>query len=60
MVTLTGIGGQEMDKTARFRGKSSDTKPISPEIPNTSTYLEIDTGNLYFYDSDTQTWILPQ
>ncbi len=60
MTILNRIGGQEMDKTAEFRGKSSDTKPISPDIPNMSTYLEADTGDLYFYDSDTQTWILPQ
>jgi hypothetical protein len=60
MVTLNRIGGQEVDNTAEFRGKSTDTKPISSDIPNMSTYLEVDTCTLYFYDSDTQTWILPQ
>lgn len=60
MVTLNRIGGQEVDNTAEFRGKSTDTKPISPEIPNSSTYLETDTLTLYFYDSDTQAWILPR
>jgi hypothetical protein len=60
MVTLNRIGGQEVDNTTEFRGKSTDTKPISSDIANMSTFLEADTGNLYFYDSDTQTWILPQ
>ena len=41
--------------------KSTDTKPTgkwgSLEITNGSSFLEIDTHKIAFYDSDTQTWM---
>lgn len=37
-----------------FRGLSTDTKP---NAPNGSTFLEIDTGNLFCYDAGNQIWI---
>lgn len=43
-----------------FRGKSTDTKPINNNatvIKNGDVYLEMDTGVVYFYDEDTNSWI---
>lgn len=42
-------------------GKSTDTKPITTYnhriIENGSIFIEMDTGNIYFFDEDLQTWI---
>ena len=45
-----------------FRGLSTDDKNIiatsnSGVIQNGSTFFEIDTGKLYMYDVDSNTWI---
>lgn len=46
-----------------FKGKSTDTKPTerwySEKIINGSTFFEMDTQEVYFYDGDTDSW-LPQ
>lgn len=54
---LDRAGWQKESRTADFRGKSTDTKPISDDIPNMSSYLEADTGDIYFYDADTKMWL---
>ena len=44
---------------ADIRGLSSDTKPTQIKekyIDNGSSFIEIDTSNIYFYDLTTQTW----
>ena len=49
--------------TTRFSlsGKSTDSKPTSTfdgkKIANGSTFLEIDTKEVKFYDADTDTWV---
>jgi len=45
-----------------FRGLSTDDKNIiatsnNGVIQNGSTFFEIDTGKLYMYDVDSNTWI---
>ena len=55
---LDRAGWQKESRTSDFRGKSTDTKPISDDIPNMSTYLEVDTGDIYFWDKDTNVWLL--
>jgi hypothetical protein len=44
-----------------FSGLSTDTKPTGAydgaKIANGSTFLEMDTLNLKFYDATTGTWI---
>ena len=46
-----------------FRGKSTDTRPIDRwgdiELRNGDAILEMDTGEVYFYDGDTRTWNPP-
>lgn len=38
------------------RGLSSDTKPTEG-IPNGSSFLEIDTSTMYFFDAAAGTWL---
>ncbi len=44
-------------------GKSTDTKPVNGINGNLfytkDAYVEIDTGDVYFFDEDTNSWILP-
>lgn len=60
MVTLS------MDNTSNelpFKGKSTDTKPKvtwkGQKITNGSTFFEMDTQEVFFYDEDQEDW-LPQ
>ena len=43
-----------------FQGASTDTKPTgtynSMVIANGSTFFEMDTQEVYFYDGDNSTW----
>ena len=43
---------------------STDTKPTyansGKEIPNGSICFEMDSGNIYFYDVDSDDWLMPQ
>lgn len=40
--------------TAELYGISTDTKPT--DVPNASTFLEIDTSDLYMFDAENQQW----
>lgn len=44
-----------------FKGLSTDTKPTgeydSLKITNGSTFFEMDTQEIFFYDGDTDTWL---
>lgn len=44
-----------------FNGLSSDTKPTQTydgaPIANGSTFMEMDTKTLYFYDAENDTWV---
>lgn len=44
-----------------FKGLSTDTKPTveydSLKITNGSTFFEMDTQEVFFYDGDTDTWL---
>lgn len=45
--------------TGELRGLSTDTKPTEIDekiIDNGSVFIEIDTGNIFFYDLDSKTW----
>lgn len=37
------------------RGKSTDTKPVQ-NVPNGSTYVEVDTGKKYIFDGTAGEW----
>lgn len=38
-----------------YRGLSTDTKPA--DVSNGSKFTEIDTGAVYYYDADSETWV---
>lgn len=46
-----------------YAGKSTDEKPGDDETVTQRTgniFIEIDTGDAYFYDEETEGWILPE
>ena len=58
MITVT-----KAEKTVSFVGLHSDEKPIKKydgfKITNGSSFFEMDTQDVYFYDGETHSW-LPQ
>lgn len=58
MVTIDVENGK-----AKLYGKSTDTKPTisfkGVALTNSSTFFEMDTQEVFFYDGDTNSW-LPQ
>lgn len=62
MVTLNMNTDLTSAAAYEWRGKSTDVKPIQTEdkkIPNSSAFFEMDTGDVYFWDTDTQSWVIP-
>ncbi|MBQ9567648.1 MAG: hypothetical protein IJR31_06190 [Lachnospiraceae bacterium] len=61
MVTYDSIAKTEEEYSFSFKGKSTDIKPTGHydgmKIKNGSSYMEIDTKTLYYYDASTDTWI---
>lgn len=59
-IVMSKLGNTE-SRLMEFRGKSSDIKPIGEyqgePIPNGSTFLEMDTQEVFFYDGETNQWI---
>lgn len=55
--TMQDMGG-EMKSHAKVTAyfKSTDEK-ITENIPNATPGYEFDTGKLYFFDAETQTWL---
>lgn len=49
MITFINRG-----KVNEYYGLSTDTKPT--DAPNASMFYEMDTGKLYLFDKDNQTW----
>ena len=60
-VTIGKIGQNTNSRILELYGKSSDIKPIDfidgVQVINGSVLIEIDTGDSYFYDEETHTWI---
>lgn len=60
---MVTVDKSSMNEPLSFKGLSGDTKPTvkwgSSPILNGSTFLEMDTQEVYFYDGGTDTW-LPQ
>lgn len=57
MITMTK---NTQENTISFKGLSTDLKPTGTfqglKIPNGSSFLEIDTQNVSFYDEENETW----
>lgn len=60
-ITLNKIGNNANERTLEIYGKSSDIKPTdfveNVPICNGSIFIEIDTGDSYFFDEENHTWI---
>lgn len=41
--------------TVEYRGLSTDTKPT--DATNGSSFLEMDSGDIYYFDADSGDWI---
>ena len=46
-----------MSSNFDYRGLSTDNKDSLFGVKNGSTFLEIDTGKVYIYNQETQTWV---
>ena len=51
-----GFMDYKQEKALDLRGLSTDTKPTG--APNGSTFMEIDTGDVYCYDAENNVWYL--
>ena len=64
MVTITKTNYETTDKSGKYfigdlAGLSTDTKPTEIEnmkIGNGSTFIEINTGKIFFYDLQNEQW----
>ena len=45
------------EKYIEYAGTSQDTKPTDDFIATGSTFLEVDTGKVYFWNERTNTWV---
>lgn len=56
MFTNAGDIGTTMTTGWDLRGLSTDTKPTDSQIPNGSSFLEMDTGTVFFWDKENSQW----
>ena len=58
---MVTVDKHDVGETIPFKGLSTDTKPTvkwySEKIKNGSTFLEMDTQEIYFYDESTESWL---
>ena len=63
MISYSVTAYDENGALFKFKGLSTNTKPTvshdGQPIANASTFFEMDTQEVYFYDGDTNDW-LPQ
>lgn len=55
-VTTTVPGESGLRTYSEICGKSTETKPVGTFVSG-SIFVEIDTGNVFLYDEDTNTWV---
>lgn len=55
------IGGSIDEEVFSFKGLSLDSKPtgeyMGKTIANGSSFFELDTQDIKFYDADSQSWV---
>ena len=61
MITNSGAYEDKDTVERSLKGLSTDTKPTGTydgkKIANGSTFMEIDTKTLYYYDAASETWV---
>ena len=58
MITLNKMGGKNRRNRCEFCGLSTDNKPVNKDIPNGSSYYEIDTNKEYLFDEENLRWVI--
>lgn len=53
-MTIDKVGGSEVSKHAEIWGNSTETKPIGDGIDKNDLYIELDTGNVFYYNNGWQ------
>lgn len=60
-VTLNRYGSKDNRLPADLWGNSTDEKPLEEwegiAIENGSTFVEIDTGEVFFFDKENKRWV---
>lgn len=62
MESIVRTGGSSVDRSADLRGLSTDVKPTAAngyDVPHGSTWLCLDTADVWFYNKNNDTWYLP-
>ena len=62
METIVRVGGSSVDRSADLRGLSTDVKPTAADgydVPHGSTWLCLDTADVWLYNKNNDTWYLP-
>lgn len=60
MITFTGVSKTETDYQYSFSGLSTDDKPTLTDYPNMrngSSFFEMDTKVVKFWDAGNETWV---
>ena len=60
MVTETSVSNTGRDNIYDFMGLSTDEKPTITDFPsmkNGSSFFEMDTKKIYFYDAENAQWV---
>ena len=60
MITFTGVSKTNSDYQYDFEGLSTDEKPTLTDYPNMkngSSFFELDTKKIYFWDATNETWV---
>lgn len=56
MVSIVFMGNTVNQDVWDIRGLSTDTKPLG-NVPNSSTFLEMDTKAVFIFDEENQRWL---
>lgn len=59
LVSAEFLNDGSKKKLVDYNGLSTHEKPTSDFFAYGSTFFEVDTGNVYFYNEETQSWVNP-
>ena len=59
LVSAEFLNDGSKKKIVEFNGLSTHVKPVSNLYAFGSTFFEVDTGKVYFYNEDTSSWGIP-
>ena len=56
MYTNCNLAPSTLETGWDLRGLFTDAKPTDDQVPNGSSFVEMDTGSVYLYDKENKTW----